>query len=52
MCNKVYNSFSFGHFLVDLIEHELYLGCILFVKPFSIFGWIKMDHSYVFFLYD
>jgi hypothetical protein len=26
MCNKVYNSFSFGHFLVGLIEHELYLG--------------------------
>jgi hypothetical protein len=29
MCNKVYNSFSFGHFLVGLIEHELYLGFFL-----------------------
>jgi hypothetical protein len=49
MCNKVYNSFSFSHFLVGLIEHELYLGCILFLKPFTTIGWTKTDHSYVLF---
>jgi hypothetical protein len=34
MCNKAYNSFSFGHSIVGLIEHELYLGLFFLLSHF------------------
>jgi hypothetical protein len=35
MWNKAYKSLSFGHFLVGLIEYELYLGLFFLLSHFS-----------------
>jgi hypothetical protein len=52
MCNKAYKSFSFGHFLVGLIEHALYLGLFFLLSHFPNLAVQKMDNSYVLFHYD
>jgi hypothetical protein len=38
-------------FLIGFIEHELYLGCILFIKSFTIIDWTRTEYSYVLFLW-
>jgi hypothetical protein len=52
MCNKVYKSFSFGHFLVGLIEHELYLCLFFLLSHLLNLAGQKMDNSYVLSHYD
>jgi hypothetical protein len=34
MCNKVYMLYSFGYFLVDLIEYDIYLGLFFLLSHF------------------
>jgi hypothetical protein len=49
MCNKEYRSYSFGHFVVVLIEHEIYLSVFFFVKPFLDLAGHKLIISMCFF---